>query len=60
MDDHFWIFYTVTQDDGTALPSWITWTDSGSDLYFTVYTTDNLKHGIYNIKIAATAYPSKI
>jgi hypothetical protein len=55
---HFSIKYNVTQEDGTALPSWITWTDSGSDLDFRVYTTDNSKHGTYSIKITATAYPN--
>jgi uncharacterized membrane protein len=55
MDEHFWYSFTVTQEDGSALPSWITWTDSGSDLDFSVYTTDNTKHGTYSIKITMTA-----
>jgi hypothetical protein len=60
MANHFWIKYTVTQEDGSALPTWITCTNSGSDLDFSVYTTDNTKHGTYTIKITATAEPNKL
>jgi hypothetical protein len=60
MSGHFTLSYTVTQDDGTALPSWITWTNSGTDLDFTVYTADNTKQGTYTIKITATAIPNKL
>ena len=58
MSSRFTRSYTVTLDDGSALPSWITWTDSGTDLDFTVYTTDVSKRGTYTIKITATAYPN--
>ncbi len=37
----FVITYTVTQSDGTAIPSWLTWTDSGTDHDFSIYSTDN-------------------
>jgi hypothetical protein len=50
----FVITYTVTQSDGTAIPSWLTWTDSGTDHDFSIYSTDNSDKGTYTIKLTGT------
>jgi hypothetical protein len=51
----FNITYTVTKSDGTTIPSWLTWSDSGTDLDFRVYSTTNSDKGTYTIKITGTA-----
>ena len=51
----FVITYTVTKSDGTAIPPWLTWSDSGTDLDFRVYSTTNSDKGTYTIKITGTA-----
>ena len=51
----FVITYTVTKSDGTSIPSWLTWSDSGTDLDFRVYSTTNSDKGTYTIKITGTA-----
>ncbi len=51
----FIISYTVTQSSGTSIPSWLTWSDSGTDLDFTVYSTNNSDIGVYTIKITGSA-----
>jgi hypothetical protein len=51
----FTISHTSTLSDGSALPSWLTFTDSGTDLDFKIYSENNNDKGTYSIKITATA-----
>ena len=51
----FTIQHEVTLSDGTSLPSWVTVTDSGTDLDFSVFSNDNDDKGTYTIMIQATA-----
>ena len=53
--DKFTISHAVTKSDDTAKPDWLTLTDTGSLLSFSVFSTDNNDIGIYTIKITATA-----
>ena len=46
---------TVTQTDGYPLWSWLTWTDTGSSLVFTVLNSVYSDAGTYTVKINAKA-----
>ena len=37
------------------MPSWLTWTDSGTDHDFSIYGLDNSIKGSYTMKITGTA-----
>ena len=56
---HFIKIYSVTLDDGSPLPSWITYEISGY-LNFKVYTIDNTMSGTYKIKITVTCIPNRL
>jgi hypothetical protein len=45
----------VTQTDGSPLWSWLTWTDTGSSLVFTVLNSVYSDAGTYTVKINAKA-----
>ena len=51
----FTITYATTLSNGSAAPSWLTLTDSGTDLDFKIFSEDNDDKGTYTIKITATA-----
>ena len=51
----FNITYTVTKSDGSAMPSWLTWTDSGTDHDFSIYSINNNNKGTHLIKITGIA-----
>lgn len=52
---YFDIEYTVTKSDGTTKPTWLTFTDSGTDIDFRVYSNSLSDVGTYTISLTATA-----
>jgi hypothetical protein len=54
----FTITYSVTKSDGTDIPSWLTYVDSGTDLDFTADSNSASDKGTYTIMISATSKTS--
>ena len=51
----FTLSHVVTKSDDSALPTWLTFVDSGSSFDFIANSTDSADVGSYTIKITATA-----
>ena len=54
-NSQFDITYALTQSNGATSPSWLTMTDTGTNLKFTVYSTTNSDRGQYTMLLTGTA-----